>query len=158
MNIMKFGKAFIVGVVAGAALSLMLAIARSLGLPANLEVMQGSIVTGSVGPSAYALGLVMHLVISGLIAMFYAIVFEFGTRRAGVWIGLLLSIVHTLIAGVFMAIAPMIHPLIPSELSAPGAFMANLGAPGVILFIALHLVFGAIVGGLYGSVEQVGEQ
>ena len=35
---------------------------------------------------------------------------------------------------------------------APGAFMANLGMMGVGAFFMLHLIYGAIVGAMYGPV------
>ena len=51
-----------------------------------------------------------------------------------------------------MAMMPAMHPLIPEQMPAPGAFMANMGLMGVIAEIMLHLIYGAIVGAMYGPV------
>jgi hypothetical protein len=44
--------------------------------------------------------------------------------------------------------------MIPERMPAPGAFMVNLGVIGIIAEFALHAVYGAIVGGLYGPVVR----
>jgi hypothetical protein len=47
---------------------------------------------------------------------------------------------------------PIMHPLVPEMMPAPGAFMANLGMMGVGAFFMLDLIYGAIVGAMYGPV------
>ncbi|MGQ0446113.1 MAG: hypothetical protein ACT4O2_13560, partial [Beijerinckiaceae bacterium] len=47
---------------------------------------------------------------------------------------------------------PLIHPLIPEQQSEPGIFMVNMGAANVVVFVVEHIVFGIIVGSIYGSV------
>jgi hypothetical protein len=58
------------------------------------------------------------------------------------------------IAGVAMAMIPLVHPMIPEQMPPPGAFMANMGTVGVALLLVEHLMYGAIVGGLYGPVQH----
>ena len=108
---MKIAKAFLAGVAGGAATTMLVAIVRAMGMPLNLEETLGSMVTGSLGPSAYTVGLTMHLVISGLIALLYGFGFEYLTRRGGWRTGVAFSLVHTFIAGLFLAVMPAIHPL-----------------------------------------------
>jgi hypothetical protein len=70
-----------------------------------------------------------------------------GAADAGV--GTTLGAVHAVISGIGLAFIPNLHPLIPSAIPAPGLFLLGLGAWGVVLFLALHLMFGAIVGSYY---------
>lgn len=151
---MKIGKAFLAGVVGGVATTLIGAIARAAGMSVNFEETLGSMVTRELGPTAFSIGLMMHLVISGLIALVYAAGFEFGTRRADWRTGMAFSLLHTFIAGLFLVMMPVIHPLIPSVIPPPGAFLLNLGAMGVTFFILIHVAYGAIVGAIYGPVED----
>jgi hypothetical protein len=51
-----------------------------------------------------------------------------------------------------MWMLPNIHPMIPEQMPAPGAFLVNMGAPNVALFVVEHLLFGMIVGAIYGTV------
>jgi hypothetical protein len=71
-------------------------------------------------------------------------------------VGAAFGLAHAVIAGLGMGIVPAIHPMIPERMPAPGAFMANLGAIGIVAEFALHAVYGAIVGAMYGPV--IGER
>lgn len=133
-----------------------MALARWMGLEVHLEQTLGTMVLDP-GAAAWFVGLVLHLAISGLIALLYAWGFEHVARRAGVAVGLLFAVPHLLLAGVFMgAVLPAVHPLVPEVLPAPGSFMLSLGALGAAAFVLLHLLYGAVVGGIYGSVLQPG--
>lgn len=149
---MKAGKAFLAGVVGGAVMSVFLAMARAIGMPARLEMMMGTMFMPE-GTAAFVVGLIMHLMISGLIALIYAWGFEHVTHRAGWTMGVAFSIIHIIIGGVFMGMMPMMHPRMP-PMNPPGAFMANLGAMGVVAFVMLHMIYGAIVGAMYGPVTH----
>ncbi len=102
------------------------------------------------------IGLVIHLMISGLIALVYAYGFEHITHKAGWLTGAGFGVIHVLIAGVFMGMIGMIHrlmvasqPVPAGHLLAPGFFAANFGMLTVGAFVMLHLLYGAIVGGFY---------
>lgn len=151
---MKIGKAFLAGVMGGVATTVLLAIVRGAGVPVNLEEVMGSMITGSLGPSAFSVGFILHLVLSGLIGLLYAAGFEYGTRRADWLTGVAFSLVHTLLAGLFTIVLPLVHPLMPTQVPPPGPFMAGLGLTGVAVFILIHLVYGAIVGAIYGPIEE----
>ncbi len=98
-------------------------------------------------------GFVMHLMISGLIALVYAWGFEHVTHRATAGIGVGFSLIHSVIAGLFMGMVPAMHPLIQSgQMPAPGYFMANKGGMYIIALFVMHAVYGAIVGAMYGPV------
>jgi len=151
---MKTGKAFVAGVVGGAVMSALMAMARAfMGMPANLEMMLGTMVVQPPGAVAWTVGLVMHLVLSGLIALIYAWGFERVTHRAGWAVGAGFGVIHAIIGGLFMGMVPAMHPLIPEQMPAPGAFMSNIPMGPVALFV-LHIVYGAVVGAIYRPVEH----
>jgi hypothetical protein len=98
------------------------------------------------------MGLIIHLVAGGIFALIYTAGFEYLTHRADWLVGLGFGVIHTLFSGLLLAMMPAMHPLVPEMLPAPGAFMANLGMMGVAAFFMLHLIYGAIVGTIYGPV------
>jgi hypothetical protein len=149
---MKPGKAFVAGVVGGAAMSVLISSARLLGLPMNLAMLLGTMTGLAPGAGTWLVGLAMHLVISGLIGMLYGVGFEHVARRSGALPGIVFSLVHIVVAGLAMGMLPSIHPLIPELVPAPGAFMSHVGEGAVIAFVAFHAIYGAVVGEMYGPV------
>ncbi len=149
---MKAGQAFLAGVVGGAAMSVLMWMARTMmGMPANLEMMLGTMVADP-STTTWLIGFVMHLVLSGAIALLYAWGFENVTHRSGWLTGVSFSVIHIVIAGVFMGVIPMMHPRMPDPILPPGAFMSNLGVMGIVAEVMLHVIYGAIVGAMYGPV------
>jgi hypothetical protein len=153
-EIVKLGKAIIAGVVGGVAMTVLAWLVRLAGLQMNAEMMLGSIVSSSPGATTWLIGFVIHLMISALIALAYAWGFEHVTHRAGAVVGLGFAVIHVVIAGMVMAMIPAMHPMIPERMPAPGAFMAKMGGTFVALFVIEHLLYGAIVGAMYGPVEH----
>jgi hypothetical protein len=151
---MKTGRAFVAGLVGGLAMTALAWLVRQTGLQMNAEMMLGSMVSSSPGAATWLIGFIMHMMISALIALAYAWGFENVTHRAGAAVGLGFAVIHVVIAGIVMAMIPAIHPMIPERMPAPGAFMANMGATFVALFIIEHLLYGAIVGAMYGPVQH----
>lgn len=139
-------RAFGAGVLGAAVQSILMAIARSLGFPAKLELLLGSMFTASTDARAWVLGFVLHFSLGGVLGLVYALGFGRGLRRAGLGVGAAFGAAHALAAGVALVAVPRFHPLVPDVLVAPGPFLSNLGIMGVVVFVALHLVYGAIVG------------
>jgi len=153
---MNYARAFVGGVAGGAVMSLLMAGARAMGMQATLEMVLGTMLGLAPGTGAWVVGFAMHLVISGLIALLYGWGFERLTRRADWQVGLGFGVVHAVIGGLVMGMVPAMHPLIPEQMPAPGAFMWNLGPMGVVAEMVLHLIYGAIVGAMYGPVRTPG--
>ncbi|MEX2272455.1 MAG: hypothetical protein WD690_13360 [Vicinamibacterales bacterium] len=149
---MNLGRAFVAGVVAGVVMSLGLAVGRAMGMPANLELMLGTMVLPA-GTGAFMAGMVMHLMISGLIALIYAWGFETLTHRSSALIGAGFGFIHAIIGGLFMGMMPMMHPMIPEMMPAPGVFMSAMGMMGVLAEFVLHILYGATVGALYAPIH-----
>src|SRR5262245_51638510 len=90
---MKTREVFVSGVLAGAAMSVVMAFARMLGLPVRMELILGTLFVDP-GPVAWFIGLVAFLVGSGLIALLYGVGFEYVAHRAGTKTGVALSLIH----------------------------------------------------------------
>lgn len=44
----------------------------------------------------------------------------------------------------------MMHPRRPTPVAPPGALLSNMGTMGVIAIFMLHMIYGAVVGAMYG--------
>ncbi len=149
---MHIGKAFFAGVVGGAAMTLILTAARAAGAAADLSMLLGTLPGNAPNSRAWLVGFLLLTAISGLIGIAYGAVFENVTRRAGMAAGLSVSLVHLALGGIFVGLLGAMHPLVPKLIASPGFFMSAYGGLGILAFVAAHLSFGAIVGGLYGKV------
>jgi hypothetical protein len=127
-------------------------IVRALGVDMNAEQMLGTMFT--TGGTAWIIGFGVHMMLSIFFALIYAWAFENVTHRAGPLVGLGFASVHIILAGIAMAMIPAVHPRIPEMMMAPGAFMSGMGAMGVGLFVLEHLMYGGIVGAMYGPVRR----
>ena len=66
--------------------------------------------------------------------------------------GLLFGLVHWLISGMDLSMVPAMHPLMKrGQMEAPGAFALSYPPMTAMGFFILHLVFGIVVGALYGA-------
>jgi hypothetical protein len=109
------------------------------------------------GPRGRALGLLIHLVASGLIALIYAWGFDLIGADENMWLwGLIGGAIHWVLAGVFLTMVPAMHPEIPEERPAPGPFAKNFGIPDVPAFLMGHLLYGVVVGILYAILHSGG--
>lgn len=148
---MKTTKAIIAGLVGAVAMTAIMWMGRTfMGMPANLEMMLGTMFGGSPGPMKWALGFAIHLSAGVVFALIYAAIFEKVTNRSGWLVGAGIGIAHTIFSGLMMGAVPIMHPLIPEQMPAPGMFMANVPM-GVIAFFMLHIIYGSVVGGMYGA-------
>lgn len=151
---MNLGRAFLAGVIGGMVMGMMLMVAHSSSMtPLNMAMYQGSMMLGETSSTAWWLGMFSHLMISGLIGIIYAVGFEYITKASSWLIGAGFGIVHWLIAGVFLGMMSMMHPLMQAggELAPPGFFATNFGMFSIIAVLVLHVIYGAIVGLIYNS-------
>ncbi|MGE0129052.1 MAG: DUF6789 family protein [Blastocatellales bacterium] len=153
---MNYGRAFGAGALGGLVMTILMALGRMMGMTEmNLEMALGSMMTQNISSATWVMGFIMHLVISGLIALIYAAGFEYVTHRSNWLLGAGFGAIHTIIAGIVMGMMGGIHPLMAPPpapegyLMAPGFFASNFGPMTVMAFIVLHLIYGAIVGAMY---------
>lgn len=131
---MNPGRAFVAGVIGAVVMSLIMMWLRAVGVEINLELRLAAL----IGLRIWLVGFVLYLIIGGVLALAYAVGFEWILNQAGVGAGLLLGACHTIFAG-----------FVWSVLGGPGPFWFGLGAAGIGALFGLHMLFGAIVGGLY---------
>jgi len=151
---MNVGKAFFAGIVGGAAVTLIMMAARAAGASADVAQLLGTLAGNAPSSTTWLVGFIVITLTSGLIGIAYAAVFETVLRSAGVAAGLKVSLVHLTLAGIFVGLVGVMHPLVPETVAAPGFFMSAYGGLGILAFVAAHLAYGAIVGGLYRPVTM----
>jgi hypothetical protein len=149
---MQAGKAIFYGIVGAAAISLVNAIVRALGVPVFVEVLLGTLVRPVADSGAFGLGLLIHLGMGGLFGLLYGYLFEHVLDHGGATTGMLLAVVHASLIGILIGMTPQFHPLVPATLPDPGPYFARLGVAGVLVFFGAHILYGAIVGAGYGHV------
>lgn len=149
---MKIGRAVVAGLAGAMAMTILAWIVRLTGIEFNSEMMLGTMTNRPPDGVTWTIGLMMHLILSVVIALIYAWGFEHWTHRAGAKVGTGFALIHIVFAAMAMMMIPMIHPMIPEKMPAPGAFMMNMGGIFVALFFIEHLLYGSIVGATYGAV------
>lgn len=147
-------RAFIAGNIGAALFAIASALARRAGVPIDLEWLQGSLFTyligsadGARGATAYVLGLIVQLAIGGVLGLIYGAVLA-RTPRPSLGAGAFLGLVHALVAGVLLALVPLLHPAVPEAIPAPGLLMSGRGRDASILFVLFHVGFGMLMAAL----------
>lgn len=143
---MNHGRLFSAGVIGGVAFSLLAAVLRAAGIRIDLELWLGSVVLPPTA-AAWLIGFFWHITLSGFIAILYGRAF-LALGRATPLLGLRVSLAHIVVSGLWLGVMPTIHPRIAEQIAAPGFFLSAYGVAGVSAFVAVHLVFGAVVGAL----------
>ena len=131
---MNSGRAFVAGIVGALVMSLLMVLLRAAGVPLHIELR----LAAALGTRIWLIGFATHLLIGGIIGVVYAIVFEYVTETAGIGPGVLLGAVNTIFAGFAWAFV-----------GGPGRFWSDFGPAGVGALFLVHIVYGAVVGGLY---------
>lgn len=149
-----YAAAFGIGIIAAGMMTLLMWLMR-LGGWSDLDLAMilgtASVFTDDPNAGAWTQGLIVMLTIGGVFALAYAWVFEcWPHHKARAWIGALTGLVHAAIGGAMMWwMMPMLHGEVGSDprLADPGFMGASYGPGGVAVFVGLHVVYGAIIGG-----------
>lgn len=148
--------AFKAGVSAALWMSVLMVLARAARLTSlNSEMILGSLLTQSVSPSSWILGLFLQTAAGGLCGLAYAAGFERLASKNTVKDGFIFAYLHLLISGILlMGLLPYIHPFLNGSAPAglikvPGVFAANYGWFTSALLVLTHILFGTIVGRMY---------
>jgi len=150
---MKVSTALVAGVLGAVAMSVAMLILRWLGVNVSLEALLGSLFGQVLPVSPFLTGLILHLAVGAVVGLGYAGIFEFAIQRAGALAGAGLGLCHGLMMGLVMSGIPAMNPLGVATHSAPGAFLQNIEF-GPLLFIGLHILYGAVVGTVYHATVQ----
>lgn len=119
------------------------------GRSTDLCYLLGASISARLDGWTWLLGAVGQLVIGIVAALVYAAVFEWVTRRAGVMVGFAVALAHVVVAGIATGFLPA-QRLLDAGLDPPGAFLEYRGLFAIMAFVIAHLLFGCIVGVLYG--------
>ena len=149
------GWAILAGLVGGAVMAIMLYMGI-LMLPQqmkmNLFMMLGSMML-PVGAAAFVMGAMVHASMSIAFGLIHGAVFAVADidSAEAAW-GLLFGVVHWAVVGMALGMLPLMHPRIrDGEIDAPGFYALSYPPMTAMGFLMLHLVFGVIVGALYGA-------
>ena len=142
--------AVIAGLIGTLAMSLVMAMAPSMGLP-KMDIV-GILASMLQKDGNRSLGWGIHLMMGIVFALIYAILWSTGIGAATLLWGLAFGAVHWLVAGLMMGGVPTMHAGEKAgTLQAPGVFMLNTG--GLMAFMGGligHLVFGLAIALVYG--------
>ncbi len=163
------GAAIGAGLIGGAVMSVLLYMGIAMmprQMKMNLFLMLGTMMVGnnalasaseatvvSNKPMAYLAGGMMHGVMSIVFGLIHVAFYTaLGLESGLVAWGLLFGFGHWLISGMGLSMVPAMHPLMKRGLmQAPGAFALSYPPLTAMGFFILHLVFGVVVGALYGA-------
>lgn len=151
---MRTRRAMFAGLAGALAMSASMAVLRVAGVHTDLEGILGSLVLPNAGAGRWLVGFLVHLALGAVVACLYAACFEFAVQRAGKWVGAGIGLSHGLLAGLCMSGIAEMNPLIVSVHSSTGAFFQNISpavVAGPMLFMLLHVLFGVVVGAVYGE-------
>ena len=121
----------------------------------DLPMLLGTVVTARRS-RATAIGYAIHFFNGLVFSLLYGAVFA-AVGEAGWLFGLALGLVHALFAGgaLVNVLLPVVHPRMGTPwsdaadsplLEPPGFMLSNYGRSTVVVTVALHLAYGAIVG------------
>jgi len=142
---MKRSEGMCAGVLGAVAMTMVMGMARLLGVGGNLEMTIGTMFTESISAGSWLLGFAIHLAFGAVFGLIYAAILSLPSSGPRAATGALVGGIHGVAATAAMALVPMFHPLITEV--AP-ASMAFLSVGGALMFICLHVLFGFIVGGV----------
>ena len=133
------GTGIAAGFVATVVLSVMMLMKRSVGLMPELDPI--AMITAMTGASSPAVGWIGHFVIGSIFwGVGFAIVSPY------------LPGPYPLRGPVFAIGAWLMMMLVVMPMAGAGLFGLGLGMMAPVVALALHVVFGAVLGGIYGLV------
>lgn len=119
------------------------------GRSTDLCYLLGASISAHLDSWTWLLGALGQLMIGIVAALVYAAIFEWVTRRAGAAVGFVVGVAHVVVAGIATGFLPA-QRLLDAGLDPPGAFLEYRGLLAIVAFVLAHLLFGCIVGILYG--------
>jgi hypothetical protein len=153
-----FGKAILAGAIGAVAWEVVVRVLILLGLPLfDLVFRLGTMVAADFRPWMWwPIGMSMHATVGAIWAIFYAYFFWSTFDLRPVAQGLFFSLGPAILAGLIMVPQmDFMHALIlEGKLLPAGLFGFTLGWGGPAGIVLGHLVYGAVMGGLY--VKPVG--
>jgi hypothetical protein len=134
---------------AGAAATAVMA-GASRAIPPHVIRKLTDLLAALVAPPGSRVGTVVaygaQLINGGVFAIGYADAFRRAGRPLGPGRGFALGLLHGAGAGLLLGGTAAVHPRVPDEMPAPGLFMRRHGRDAALALVALHGLYGALVG------------
>jgi hypothetical protein len=152
---MDFPAAIGAGLLSGLAMTAMLYMGRAVmpgQMKMNLLYLLGTMMFRQT-TVVYMAGAMAHAGMSIVFALIHVSIYEaIGLdSNLAAW-GLLFGLAHYMVSGMAMGMMPMMHAGVRSGVvRAPGAFALDFPPGTAMGFLVLHLLFGVLVGVLYGA-------
>ena len=149
------GWAILAGLIGGAVMAAILYMGIALlpqHMKMNLFAMLGTMVLPA-GAAAFLMGAMAHAVMSVGFGLIHGAVFAVADidSSEAAW-GLVFGLVHWAIVGMALGMLSLMHPRMRAgEMDSPGFYALSYPPMTAMGFLMLHLVFGVIVGALYGT-------
>ncbi len=148
-------RALLAGLIGTVAITILMYAGPVMGFPRmDIATMLGTMFVSDPS-AAFIPGMVMHFMIGVILALGYAFLFA-GWLPGHPWMrGALYGLVPFLMANaIVMPMMGLIHPMVLSGMMpAPGFFLVGMGTVMAPIGRLLgHLVYGAVVGAIYGQV------
>jgi hypothetical protein len=149
--------AVVAGVLAAQPMELPVYVAKALGFGVRQDVFAEAGAMLRAPRARRFAGWVAHGLTAALIALLYAAFFDLvdARTRLPLW-GLAGGALHFAVAGFVVGAFPVAHPEMPCRVPAPGVFYRRYGVLDVVLFLGGHLLFGGLLGALYGALRTSG--
>lgn len=149
----ELGNAIIAGLAATLVMTVVMYMGSAMmGMNMDMPMMLGTMLLPK-GPAARGIGLILHFMMGAIFFIIYAGLFDaWGIEDAVVAWSALFGLVHGLIAGAAMGMMGAIHPRMGTEAGSvpvPGFMGLKMGAMAPMAILALHVIYGAVGGGLY---------
>lgn len=147
--------AILAGLIGTAAMTGLMYMGYLMNMRMDMPMMLGTMFLPR-GTTAWALGLMLHLMMGVVFFVTYALIFDALAIESGVvgWAAAF-GLAHGAVAGMAMGMMPGMHPRMATahgsvgseQVPNPGLFASSFGLMGPVAILMLHLVFG-VVGGL----------
>lgn len=144
------GRAILSGVVAWIVFVILLYLAPLLGVPTmDLPAMLG----GMFGVNSVTMGWALFFVVGIVFALLYAYWGVYHLPGRGWQRGLVFGLLPWLVMMVIVApLLPLLNPMV--AMKPPGFFFANMGIIATIGSLIAHLIWGMVLGAVYGNVAE----
>jgi hypothetical protein len=148
-------RGLVLGAGAAATTGMMIA-SRLTGSPVmpGLQQLAATVAAAPGSAAGSAFGYASQLVNGALFAEGYRLAFA-ALRITPSWQrGAVMGLGHGVLAGVVLAAVPPLHPRVPEQVPPPGAFMRHHGAGAAAMLVALHVLYGGLVGAAIAGTRQ----
>lgn len=154
----NWSRAFIGGFIGVSLMMAFVDIFAMMGWTAfTFEAYLGSLFyPGTYGPRGWIVGLIANWVVGSLIGILYGYFFEYVFSRANAGIGALTGLIHAVVAGLTLfPFFTITHEWLGTDRFETFGFLGSaLGPATFVILLLAHVLYGMVMGLIYGPVRQ----